>query len=705
MRRPRTALTKRNFKRRMPLWMTRLQAKKLLTAMQPMTDFPIILETWRTCLRDEFDLEAAYEVLERIAAGELDWSVASVASPTPFAAGIAFNQIGRYMYADDQPERAGQSALSDDLIRQAVFDQSLRPRLGRAVIRDFEARVQRRAPGYMPDGETELAEWIKERVAIPESEWFDGTPIPAGMARHDGYISHPEVVIGADPVQQTAEMLQFYGPRTVDELQELLPFAGIDAIVAELAGADTLVQDRLVEDDERVYVCDAENLEALIRFQRAASRPAFATRPVADLPAFLADWHQFTRTPVARTPVARTPVARTPAGASAAEAAASSEGAADALDRLRGYAAPVAFWLDDGLVPRLGDNRPERLEAEGARWRGHGTESVVIGLPEDLELLPRPTPSASDSEVALDELFRDPRARYTFNQLLDESGHDSDNFNTAFWHAVWQGRIAADSFQPLAVGRSRSYQFEAAGTARGRRPTPPRPRGAGRTRARAFAASLGWPGTWYRTPEGPAPGDALERLEESKERSRILLDRYGIVTRELANREGGALRWSALFPAFRVMELSGEVVSGLFFDTLSGPQFALPQAVRQLARLRKAEQTFWISAMDPVSPCGLGPGPNGVPHRRLGNHLGYYEGELAVVSESYARRLRIALDVDDPGLDALLVNLKRLCSARRRLVAETINDEPARSSPYLAALARHLATVTDHKGVYLESRY
>ena len=178
-----------------------------------------------------------------------------------------------------------------------------------------------------------------------------------------------------------------------------------------------------------------------------------------------------------------------------------------------------------------------------------------------------------------------------------------------------------------------------------------------------------------------------------------------MVTRELANREGGVLRWAALFPALRIMELSGEVVSGLFFESLSGPQFALPQAVRHLERLDKAEAAFWISALDPASPCGLGVGIEGLPQRRVGNHLGYFEGELAVVSETFARRLTIRLDVDDPGLDALLPNLARICSARKRLATETINGEPARSSPYLATLSRHLATVTDHKGVYLESRF
>ncbi len=183
----------------------------------------------------------------------------------------------------------------------------------------------------------------------------------------------------------------------------------------------------------------------------------------------------------------------------------------------------------------------------------------------------------------------------------------------------------------------------------------------------------------------------------------MLLDRYGFVTREHANRDGGVLRWAAVFPALRIMELAGEVVAGLFFEEFSGPQFALPEAVRHLRRLDGAGATFWINAMDPISPCGLGLAMAGLPQRRLANHLGWFEGTLAVVSENHARRLTFHLPPDDPGLDALLPNLAIICRARKRLITETINDAPARTSPYLAALGRHLRAMADHRGIYFEA--
>ena len=270
-------LTKRRFNQRMPLWMTRQQAKKLMTATKGFADFPVMLETWRTCLKDEFDLAAAYEALERLAAGEQNWSMATASVPSPFAAGIAFGQVSRYMYADDAPEGDGRSALSDDLIRQAVFDQALRPAIGPEVIRDFESRAQRTRPGYVPDDEDELVEWVKERVAIIETEWFEGIDIPSGVRRVKvggrSFIVHPEIDLGADPVRQAGEMLQFYGPRTPDELRALLPFGDVAAILRELTDGEDLVRGTLVDGSDAEYLCDADNLETLIRFQRAAARP------------------------------------------------------------------------------------------------------------------------------------------------------------------------------------------------------------------------------------------------------------------------------------------------------------------------------------------------------------------------------------------------------------------------------------------------
>lgn len=709
-------LTRQRFNQRMPLWLTRMQAKKLLTAIRRLDNFPILLETWRACLSDEFDMPAAREALIDLESGGIEISIADVSAPTPFAAGIAYDQLNRYMYADDTPERSGPSSLSEDLIRQAVHDQRLRPSIAPGVIADFESKAQRTAPGYAPHDAEDLAEWVKERVLIPAAElsalvenvsWeMPDEIVRIGRGRGTSFVhaedaAHIERTLFGEPdareapddprdaTQLFAEFIRFYGPRTRTELRDLFPLepGALDAVLAFLVDSETLVEGPLVEGSETHHLCDAENLETLIRFQRAARRATMEPQPVRKLPAFLAAWQRV--------------------GAEASESR-----LLDVAEQLRGFIAPLPFWLDDAWRPRLIGIQPELLSQvcanHGLTWRGAGRERATFGFDDDLDTLVPSTAEASE----IMSLFTDPHARYTFAQLMDVSGMDAKGFNGLFWDAVWAGQVVPDSALPLKVGAAQRFRLTG---------TVPEPRatgsasGARRARQRARRVARGWPGNWRladpaseddaaESPFPPAP-DPIETLEAAKDLSRVLLDRYGIVNRDIVAREGGVFRWRDLFRALRVMELSGEVVAGLFFEDLAGPQFGLPGAIRQLGRMTTDRSaTFWVNAVDPIAPTGLGLDWEGLPQRRAQNHLGFLAGELAFVVENGGKRLRIHLEPDDPALDAIAIDLAPILRGHRRVVIETINDLPARQSPYLEALDRNLELARDHRGVYVERR-
>ncbi len=714
-------LTRQRFNQRMPLWLTRMQAKKLLTAIRSLHNFPILLETWRACLGDEFDMPAAREALADLETGAITISITEGSAPTPFAAGIAFDQVSRYMYADDTPERQAPSALSENLIRQAVHDQRLRPSIAQDAIADFESKAQRTASGYAPQDADDLAEWVKERVLIPAAELPAlGANLSGDMPdaiirmahRTNTWFVHAEdaahierMLFGApgapgdrddprDAMQLFTEFIRFYGPRTLEELRALFPLepGALDGILASLADSEILVEGPLVQGSEDSHFCDAENLEALIRFQRAARRAMVEPQPVRKLPAFIAAWQRV--------------------GAKASESP-----QLDVAEQLRGFIAPLPFWLEDAWRSRLTGFEPEMLASasanHGLTWRGAGRERITFGFDDELDAL---APAAS-AAPAITALFADPAARYTFAQLMDASGMDADAFNALFWKAVWAGQVVSDSVLPLKIGAAQ--RFKLAGTAPDQRQAASasdrrRSRQHARARARARHVARGWPGNWMLAsadPEAaaqspsPSPPNPIETLEAAKDLSRVLLDRYGIVNRDIAAREGGVFRWRDLFRALRVMELSGEVVAGLFFQDLSGPQFALPAAARELGRLKTDRQaTFWVNAVDPIAPTGLGLDWEALPRRRVQNHLGFHAGELAFVVENSGKRLRIRLEPDDPALDALAIHLAPILRARRRVVIETINDLPARQSPYLEALERHLHLAHDHRGVYVERR-
>jgi len=182
----------------------------------------------------------------------------------------------------------------------------------------------------------------------------------------------------------------------------------------------------------------------------------------------------------------------------------------------------------------------------------------------------------------------------------------------------------------------------------------------------------------------------------------VLLDRYGVVTREIANREGGVFRWRELFRALRIMELAGEVLQGLFFSGLGGPQFISQRAFSRLQQNEKPPTHFWCNAVDPVSPCGLGLDWPQLPHRRAQNFLAFHAGQLTLVIENHGRRLQFYCEPQDPAIDGMLTVCRHIAATRGKLTVETINGDNARQSPYLPALSRILKKRSDHRSVYFE---
>ncbi|MCX7031679.1 MAG: DEAD/DEAH box helicase, partial [Spirochaetes bacterium] len=157
--------------RRMPLWLTRQRAKNLFEATSRFEDFPMLLETWRTCLRDEFDLACLGGLLAEMASGAIRVGECSTPAPSPFCSGVLWRETNSFMYDDDTPRASGGTALSGDLVRELVLSADLRPRVNPSLAAELASRLGRTAEGWSPRGSVELLEWLKERIAIPAAEW------------------------------------------------------------------------------------------------------------------------------------------------------------------------------------------------------------------------------------------------------------------------------------------------------------------------------------------------------------------------------------------------------------------------------------------------------------------------------------------------------------------------------------------------------
>ena len=221
---------------------------------------------------------------------------------------------------------------------------------------------------------------------------------------------------------------------------------------------------------------------------------------------------------------------------------------------------------------------------------------------------------------------------------------------------------------------------------------------------------VAFPGNWYRVASPSGPPDPIALDENNKERVRILLGRYGILFRELLLREESAFQWSALFRTMRLMELSGELVTGYFFEGIPGPQFASPATVEALQQPLDTEAAYWLNAADPLSLAGvaLTEGRAQLPRRHPTTHFAACGPEILMHSERQGAELTFRIPPDDPRLvhcfGVLSHLLRRRANPLSRIEVTRINGAPAASSPFADWLRDSFETIADwHKLILLRA--
>ncbi len=132
---------------RSPLWQQRLKAQNLLQVARKYASFPIVLETYRECLQDVFDLPALKKLLHGLQTREIDLVDVETSSASPFASSLLFDYIATYMYEDDTPpaERRAQAlSLDRDLLRELLGQEELRELIDADALADVEASLRRK---------------------------------------------------------------------------------------------------------------------------------------------------------------------------------------------------------------------------------------------------------------------------------------------------------------------------------------------------------------------------------------------------------------------------------------------------------------------------------------------------------------------------------------------------------------------------------
>jgi ATP-dependent Lhr-like helicase len=670
---------------RTPLWQQRLKAQGLLQVARRYPDFPIVLETYRECLKDVFDLPALRRVLGDIEARRLDLVDVETQQASPFASSLLFDYVATYMYEDDTPmaERRAQAlALDRDLLRELLGADELRDLLDRDAIEEVEKDL-RGAPrtadelhdlllrrGEQTEEELDAAlasALVEERRAIWVRLGGERRLIAAEDAGRyrDAFGAMPPgglpdafLEAGEDPVGFVlVRYARGRGPFTTTEAAERygLEAVRMEEALARLEREGRIVRGELRPDGTEREWCDPDVLRRLRRATLARLRKEVEPAEQRALARFLPAWQGVDRRASLR----------------------------EALVPFQGVALPVALWEADVLPRRVPGYRPEQLDQLCASgevvWVGAGLERVALFYREDASALGRPgalaPPEGEDAERLRAALSA---AALFWYDLVAASGLEAEAALPALWELVWAGEVTNDAWQPL---RSRR-RYATPRTAEAR----PRARRFSRQRADAVTATQG---RWS------LAGGLFSGDPDPRALAELLLERHGIVTRDGVRGEGVPGGYAPVYQELRKLETLGVCRRGYFVERLGGAQFALPGAVERL-REKPAEEgpvALVLAAADPAQPYGaVLPWPKragGRAARVAGAYVVLLDGDPALYVERGGRTLLPLRDPHEewlrPALDALVEHARRF--GPKRLAVERFDGEPVAESDALELLA------------------
>jgi ATP-dependent Lhr-like helicase len=656
---------------RTPLWQQRLKAQGLLQVARRYGSFPVILETYRECLQDVFDLPSLKRLLTGLRMRAIDLVDVETATASPYSASLLFDYIATYMYEDDTPpaERRAQAlSLDRDLLRELLGQEELRDLLDAGAVEEVETQLrgsprnadqlhdQLRLRGDLREGEYDegfAQTLLRERrallvrfageqrlIAVEDAGRYRdalGVMPPGGL---------PEVYLEGGDESLEQLVLRFArgrGPFTTAEANERFG-RDVEPLLHSLERRELLVRGELRPGGSEREWCDPDVLRRLRRASLAALRKEVEPTEQAALGRFLPNWHGIDRRATLR----------------------------EALVPLQGLSLPVSLWESEVLSRRVPGFTPGQLDQLCASgevvWVGAGLDRVAVYFREDAPALGRPAAAPRPEGEAHDRIRAAlGRSAEFWYDLVAAMELEPEAALPALWDLVWAGEVTNDAWTPLRAGRR--YQTPKLG--RGR------PRRFSRQRSAGITATQGrWSPTDRLFPGRPDPRALAE----------LLLERQGIVTRDGVRGEGIPGGYGAVYGQLRALETLGVCRRGYFVEGLGGAQFALPGAVERLRELRPQEdeepEPLVLPAADPAQPYGAAlPWPkraDGRAARVAGAQVVLLGGEAALFVERGGRSLLPLRDPDEGWLRVALTALvEHVKSAPgKRLAVERFDGQP-----------------------------
>ena len=459
--------------------MQRRRAADLLAVASRFPGFPILLETYRECLRDVFDLPGLVSILADIERRAISIHTVESHHPSPFAASLLFAYTGSFLYEGDAPlaERRAQALTLDHAqLRELLGSADLRELLDAETIVEVESELQMLASPSVKHADALhdmllrlgplTREDVHRRTASEVQEQCEQWINELLTARRimDVPVAGQLRLAAAEDAARLRDALGVNPPpglpnaflETIsDPLGDLVsryarthgPFAAGD-VASALGTGEAPVIDKLRQLVDRGRIvegeflpgargrewCDGDVLRTIKRRSLARLRKEVEAVEPTQFARFLPYWQGLDRKRQGL------------------------DGLLDAVEQLQGYPLPASSLEQHILPARVENYLPSDLDqlclAGEVVWRGidaigASDGRVALYLVDDYRLLAPPTAEIEDPLAQQVHEFLSARGASFFDHIAHELGAFPGDIVTALWQLVWAGLATNDTLAPL----------------------------------------------------------------------------------------------------------------------------------------------------------------------------------------------------------------------------------------------------------------
>ncbi len=674
--------------KRTPLWIQRARALETLQIAAKHANHPLVVETMRECLQTVLDVPGLLKVLAEIESGSIEVTEKVTDEPSPFAAELLFKFLGLAMYEglipNPKPTKGSRMSAREGLnltyklpSRKGVWDKSTVQSVkqqNNPTSRLLEARGADDLHALLKmfgDLQAYGPEWEELSTSNPQLDGllnelshagravllnFDQNPLWVAAEEAELYrsaLNGDDIALG----RIVRRFARYYSPFALPELNRRYPL-GHERLRRQLDGQvldGMLVAGQFASQDDEW--CHTTVLERIRRRSLQAARAEVKTQRSASYASFLYQWQ----------------------GIGRKNRLSCLEGVHEVLRQLQGLYLPISWWEEFVLPSRVQGYRAEYLDQLSSTgrvaWRvAGGSQSPKLAwfipgdFTEDVSPCAAPTfAGEAESRVYMTLLGR---GASFLHELGTGTGLSTAELLLALENLLWQGLVVNDSFTALRYFLSRSPQAT---------------RARAKHRALAYRPDMGR----FSVPRGLIANGLEQQLDQ-------WFKRYGLVCKEVVDAENSPFAWSDIYSELERWEYIGQVDRGYYVDGLSGRQFMLSSAAKELARPASGQWQVLV-ACDPAQIYG-----KLVSHNREGlnwtcapgNAVVFWSGEPMLLAERNGERVTPApgstAEQQTEAVAALVQawQERRVWSNLRKFICKQWGGEPAAHSNITPLLSK-----------------